>query len=309
MNVGILLKYYRKLQSLTQEELASEAGINEKYYGRIERGESIPTLEVLFKICRALQVEVTQVCFALKKEVAYKYLLLDKKKNLLKGDYIKELPPRFVAEVSLEGLTHLVYTGTNSKLSNYVELKGQKVLLQKNTKEESKSQFSLFALDKEEVCLILNSNMINNIFEELYYIGGLKEYTIYGEGLPERTIENYKCDFFFSEENLLVENKTLMCKESKIVYPSESSGHIRKQLEAIREVLRSGYKVKYNLFILFPWINRLSWAEDIKDLIKEIQSMGLQILLYYIYYENNILKVQAAELRENEENLYDIIFL
>ncbi|MBQ2986051.1 MAG: helix-turn-helix domain-containing protein [Tyzzerella sp.] len=308
MNVGILLKYYRKLRFLTQEELASGAGVNEKYYGRIERGESIPTIEVLFKICEAMSVEATQVCFALRKEEAYKYLLMDKRDNLLDGDYIKEIPPRFVAEVSLNGLTHLVYTGTNSKLSNYVELEGQKVLLQKTIKQ-SKYSFSLFALDKGDMYLMLNSNIINNVFEELYYIGALKGYTIYGIGLPERTINNYKCDFFFPEENLLVENKTLMCKESKIIYPLESSEHIKKQLKSIRDVLRSGYKVKYNLFILFPWINMLSWAEDIKDLIKETQSMGMQILLYYVYYESNILKVQAAELREKEENLFDIIFL
>lgn len=308
MDVGILLKYYRKLRSFTQEELAGEAKINEKYYGRIERGESIPTIEVLFQICEAMSVEAMQVCFALKKQEAYEYLLMDKRDGLLDGDYIKEIPPRFVVEVSLNGLTHLVYTGTNSKLSNYVELAGQKVLVQKMIKP-SKYLFSLFGLDKGNMHLILNSNIINKIFEELYYIGALKGYTIYGMGLPERTINNYKCDFFFPEENLLVENKTLMCKESKIVYPLESSEHIKKQLESIRDVLRSGYKVKYNMFILFPWINKLSWSEDIKDLIKETQSMGMQILLYYIYYENNILKVQAGKLIEREGNLYDIVFV
>lgn len=48
------LKYYRKQYGFTQEDLAQAANINEKYYGRIERGESSPTLEIFFCLCNAL---------------------------------------------------------------------------------------------------------------------------------------------------------------------------------------------------------------------------------------------------------------
>ena len=48
------LKYYRILYGFTQEELAQAANINEKYYGRIERGESSPTLVIFFCLCNAL---------------------------------------------------------------------------------------------------------------------------------------------------------------------------------------------------------------------------------------------------------------
>ena len=48
------LKYYRIERGFTQEDLAQAANINEKYYGKIERGESSPTLAIFFCICNAL---------------------------------------------------------------------------------------------------------------------------------------------------------------------------------------------------------------------------------------------------------------
>ena len=53
MNIGNKLKAYRLSFNLTQEELAYKAGINEKYYGRLERNESCPTIEKMEKICKA----------------------------------------------------------------------------------------------------------------------------------------------------------------------------------------------------------------------------------------------------------------
>lgn len=39
--------------------MAEQADINEKYYGRLERDESDPTVAVLIKICRALGVRLS----------------------------------------------------------------------------------------------------------------------------------------------------------------------------------------------------------------------------------------------------------
>lgn len=58
MDIGNKLKAYRLSFNLTQEELAYKAGINEKYYGRLERNESCPTIEKLEKICIALNTDI-----------------------------------------------------------------------------------------------------------------------------------------------------------------------------------------------------------------------------------------------------------
>ena len=53
------LKKIRLLEKLTQVELAERASINEKYYGRVERGESSPTLDIIIKLAIALNVNIT----------------------------------------------------------------------------------------------------------------------------------------------------------------------------------------------------------------------------------------------------------
>ena len=56
----LVLKNLRKEKKLTQEELAYKAGINEKYFGRIERGESSPTFKTIVKICSAIDIKISK---------------------------------------------------------------------------------------------------------------------------------------------------------------------------------------------------------------------------------------------------------
>lgn len=61
MNIGIALRYYRKISGLTQMQLAEKADINEKYYGELERDQSSPTINRLEKICTALGIHIQQI--------------------------------------------------------------------------------------------------------------------------------------------------------------------------------------------------------------------------------------------------------
>jgi len=56
MNVGYGIRKARLEARLSQEELASRAGINRTYLSQLENERSSPTLEVLEKIARALNV-------------------------------------------------------------------------------------------------------------------------------------------------------------------------------------------------------------------------------------------------------------
>ena len=55
--VGRRIQHLRKSARLTQEQLASKAGIDAKYLGSLERGEKGPSFEVLERLVLALQVE------------------------------------------------------------------------------------------------------------------------------------------------------------------------------------------------------------------------------------------------------------
>lgn len=61
MNVGLMLRYYRMMYKMTQSEVAELSGINEKYLGRIERNESVPTVDKVEQLCRAFDIRVSDL--------------------------------------------------------------------------------------------------------------------------------------------------------------------------------------------------------------------------------------------------------
>lgn len=59
--VGARIRYYRRVRSLSQEELALRANINPAYYGQVERGLKCPTVDTLYKISLALGVPLFEL--------------------------------------------------------------------------------------------------------------------------------------------------------------------------------------------------------------------------------------------------------
>ncbi|BBH24388.1 transcriptional regulator [Paenibacillus baekrokdamisoli] len=59
--IGERLRYLRKINNLTQEELAEKAGINASYIGSVERGDRNISIETLEKIINGLNVTPTEM--------------------------------------------------------------------------------------------------------------------------------------------------------------------------------------------------------------------------------------------------------
>lgn len=59
IQIGLNISYYRKLQGMTQEELAESAGISRSHISAIEAPNIVRniSLEVLFAIAKALSIE------------------------------------------------------------------------------------------------------------------------------------------------------------------------------------------------------------------------------------------------------------
>lgn len=53
---GSMVRFYRGRTGQSQEELADRAGIHRTYIGGIERGERNPTLAMIHRLARALNV-------------------------------------------------------------------------------------------------------------------------------------------------------------------------------------------------------------------------------------------------------------
>ena len=67
MNIKILeklgkrLKEIRLSEGLTQEALAEKVGIHPTYVGKLEAGKSNLSVKLLFKISRALNINLSQI--------------------------------------------------------------------------------------------------------------------------------------------------------------------------------------------------------------------------------------------------------
>ncbi|MCL6626952.1 helix-turn-helix transcriptional regulator [Alicyclobacillus shizuokensis] len=55
------LRAYRKLKCLTQVELARRAGVSLAVVGGLERGTRSPTPDVVYRICRVLEVDAQEL--------------------------------------------------------------------------------------------------------------------------------------------------------------------------------------------------------------------------------------------------------
>ena len=58
VQLGMRIRYLRKLKGMSQEDLALESGINKNYLSDVERGSRNPTITVIEKISTALGVSL-----------------------------------------------------------------------------------------------------------------------------------------------------------------------------------------------------------------------------------------------------------
>ncbi len=59
--LGMRIKYLRTLRKWSQEDLALEADVNKNYISDLERGSRNPTVKVLEKIAKALQISLSEL--------------------------------------------------------------------------------------------------------------------------------------------------------------------------------------------------------------------------------------------------------
>lgn len=59
--VAAKIKYFRRINGLSQEELALRANLNPAYYGQVERGLKCPTVDTLYKIAQAMDLSLSEL--------------------------------------------------------------------------------------------------------------------------------------------------------------------------------------------------------------------------------------------------------
>ncbi|MBZ0185434.1 MAG: helix-turn-helix domain-containing protein [Candidatus Obscuribacterales bacterium] len=60
-HIGKRIRELREARGLSQEQLATEADVDNSHLGKLERGEGNPTLKLIFRVATALNVEVVEL--------------------------------------------------------------------------------------------------------------------------------------------------------------------------------------------------------------------------------------------------------
>lgn len=61
IDLGKQLKEIRKEKGITQEKLAENVNIHQTYVGKLEAGKRNPSIVMLYKISRALEIKLTDI--------------------------------------------------------------------------------------------------------------------------------------------------------------------------------------------------------------------------------------------------------
>jgi len=211
--------------------------------------------------------------------------------------FIEEGKHRFICTILIDGVLTECYVSSSSKLSNYVKLENQKVLVLKNEDDKLRTRFTLEAAIIEKQHLYLNYNNTNHLYREYILSLGYDERTIQREILVNGLV---KTDFFIKNMGC-VEVKSLLIIEQHISFPDKSSKRIEKQLKQYINLLQVGIPVTFAFITMSKHTISLEWSNcNVKNDFIEAINLGLKIEAFSIIYERNSFTLIKNDMLRNQ---------
>jgi len=184
---------------------------------------------------------------------------------MLTGKFIEECKNRFLCLVEINGNIEECYVSSSSRLENYIDLTGCKVLLKENVGKKLRTNYTLQAAYYKRAWVLLNLNHIN----ELVYMEYLSATGIARAGIiREHFIGEYKSDLYIPKKEKIVEAKGILSGDNIAKFPLVSCGRALKQMEEIEHLLDEGLKVDYTFVLMNPKIQAITLNSEQKQFIE-----------------------------------------
>jgi len=212
--------------------------------------------------------------------------------EIIDGIFITESKNRFLCSVLIENKVCECYVPSASKLKNYLNIKGKKIILLKNKDSIGRTQYSVFATMYYKKYIILNLAIVNRILEE--YLKVTYDPSIV---YREKYIGNYKTDFIVcGESTIIIEAKGIISPRRKVVFPTVYSKRAIDQLNNIVNLIEEGMEVQYFLISLSPIVREIKINNDSRfieyvELLNKCISKGMILKGFSVYYENKEVKI------------------
>lgn len=208
----------------------------------------------------------------------------------IKAIFLKECKHRFKCLVRINNEEEICYVASSSKLSHFIKLENQEVLLRIINKKSSKLRYALFAAKYNDTYILLDLVFTNKLIVEYLTNNKILKFK---KLQTEYKFENgYKTDILLTNNKLetIIEIKSIISVENFANFPQLKMQRICNQLQLLKSLLIQGYNVYFWLVSLNPDCKKIIINEDdteFKVLYTECCSLGMKIIFSTIKWAKN----------------------
>ena len=178
--------------------------------------------------------------------------------SYISGVFVKELKNRFLCEVKIDGKVEECYVPSSCHLSNFLQLKGKRVVLIPTQGKNPRTKYALYAAPYRRNYIILNTSLSNVSIEKGIHNRRFSYLGKRSNVQKEHSVEGYKADLYIPQTKTIVEIKSVLSENDEAVFPTVFSERTQNQLKSIQEMLDKGYKVVFIIVSLNPYIKKLT---------------------------------------------------
>ena len=214
--------------------------------------------------------------------------------SYISGVFVRELTNRFLCEVKIDGKVEECYVPSSCHLSNFLQLKGKRVLLVPTQGKNPRTRYALYATPYRRNYIVLNTSLSNVAIEKGIYN---RRFSYLGKRAlvqKEHSVEGYKADLYLPDTRTIVEIKSVLSNKDEALFPTVYSERTQNQLKSIQKMLDKGYKVVFVIVSLNPYIKKLTIdksTEFYSELTRCIEK-GMEIRAYTSHLRNYEIEIK-----------------
>lgn len=214
--------------------------------------------------------------------------------SYISGVFVKELKNRFLCEVKIDGKVEECYVPSSCHLSNFLQLKGKRVVLIPTQGKNPRTKYALYAAPYRRNYINLNTSLSNVAIEKGIHNRRFSYLGKRSNVQKEHSVEGYMANLYIPQTKTIVEIKSVLSENDEAVFPTVFSERTQNQLKSIQEMLEKGYKVVFIIVSLNPYIKKLTIdksTEFYSELTQCIEK-GMEIRAYTSHLENYEIEIK-----------------
>ena len=210
------------------------------------------------------------------------------------GIFVRELKNRFLCEVKIDGKVEECYVPSSCHLSNFLQLKGKKVILVPTQGKHPRTRYALYAMPYKRNYIVLNTSLSNTAIENSIHSRRFSFLGKRNEIIREHCIDGYKADIYIPTSKTIIEIKSVLSSTDTAVFPTVYSERTQNQLKSIQGLLDKGYKMCFIIVSLNPYLKEITINKDTEfysELCK-CKKMGMELRSYVSCLQDNFIFIK-----------------